>query len=95
MTYIGSRDRLVFGFIKGIPEDTGNREVAMLHDICRKHGQVSVWLHIGDTRRGGDTREVARLQGICSKQGQVSVWLLKGDTRRYRGQGGGNAAGHM
>jgi hypothetical protein len=43
----------VFGFLKGIPADTVDREVAMLQDIYRKQGQVSVCLLIGDTSKYG------------------------------------------
>jgi hypothetical protein len=52
-TSVGSRDRLVFGYLKVIPGDTGDREAAMLQAICRKQGQVSVLLLIGDTKKYG------------------------------------------
>ena len=48
-----SKRSFVFDHLWGIPGDTGDREVAMLQDICSKQGQVSVWLLIGDTRRYG------------------------------------------
>ena len=36
-----SKRSFVFDHLWGIPGDTGDREVAMLQDICRKQAQVS------------------------------------------------------